>query len=217
MPVWDGIVTDEEAARMAAEWGRGDSEAAGLGERPALLVVDMTYAFVDDRFPLGYGKTGWPCANAIERVLGPARERGIPVLFSCGQHANNRAERGRWKSAGRTPDGVDVDPNEIVPPLRPRPDESVVRKRRPSAFFGTELASLLIYHGVDTVVLTGMVTSGCVRATAVDAFSYNFRVVVPEECVADRLHTSHAVTLFDLQMKYADVLQVTEVEAQLRK
>lgn len=217
MPVWDGIITDEEATRMAAEWGRGDRDEVSLGERPALLVVDMAYAFVDDRFPLGYGKTGWPCAAAIERFLTLSRNRGLPVLFSCGQHARNGAERGRWKSAGRTADDADVDPNEIVAPLRPQPDETVVRKRRPSAFFGTELASLLVYHRIDTVILTGMVTSGCVRATAVDAFSYNFRVIVPEECVADRMHTSHAVTLFDLQMKYADVVSLSEVEAELTR
>lgn len=91
----------------------------------------------------------------------------------------------------------------------------MVRKRRPSAFFGTELASLLVHHRVDTVVLCGMVTSGCVRATAVDAFSHGLRVVIPEECVADRVRLPHAVALFDIDMKYGDVRPAADVVAAL--
>lgn len=208
---WDGVVPAEELATMDARWGR----AQGMGARPALLIVDMTWAFVDDRFPLGHGATGQPCARAIRGLRTVARERGIPVVYSAGLPSGNPAERGLWKSAGRQPDPGLPDPNEIVPELAPEAGETVVRKRRPSAFFGTELASLLIYHGVDTVILTGMVTSGCVRATAVDAFSHNLRVVVPEECVADRIAVSHAVALFDIHMKYGDVLPAAEVAAAL--
>ncbi len=89
----------------------------------------------------------------------------------------------------------------------------MVTKSKPSAFFGTPLASMLTYLGVDTLVVTGMVTSGCVRATVVDAFSHNYRVVVPIECVADRSATSHQVNLFDMDMKYADVLPLADVLA----
>jgi len=91
----------------------------------------------------------------------------------------------------------------------------VITKTKPSAFFGTPLASILTYLGIDTIVLGGMVTSGCVRATVIDAFSHNYRVIVPLECVADRSPTSHEVNLFDIDMKYADVLPLAEVLAHL--
>ena len=96
--------------------------------------------------------------------------------------------------------------NEVVEPIAPRDGEPVIPKTFPSAFFGTDLLSYLVYANADTIILTGMVTSGCVRSTAIDAFSYNYRVIIPEECVADRGQTSHKVALFDLHMKYADVV-----------
>src|SRR3972149_2425204 len=165
MPAWEGIVPPEDLVEMEREWGHSQ----GFGEQPALLVVDMTHAFVDDRFPLGYGKTGWPCVAAIKQLLSLARQKGLPIFFSGGLPVSNPAEKGLWKSSGRPlPEGL-PDPNAIVEELQPLASETVIRKRRPSALFGTELASLLIFHRVDTIVLTGMVTSGCVRATAVDA------------------------------------------------
>jgi maleamate amidohydrolase len=208
MPAWDDVIPPEDLEALGAEWGR----SRGMGDRPALLIVDMTRAFADERFPLGCA-SGPACAAAIAPLLAAARETSMPVVFTGGMPSLNPAERGLWKSSGRSPDPELGDPHEIVPELAPAPDESVVRKRRPSAFFGTELASLLAFHGVDTVVLCGMVTSGCVRATAVDAFSHNLRVVVPEECVADRARVPHAVALFDIQMKYGDVVPAAEVLA----
>jgi len=213
MAAWDDVIPPEDRGELGREWGR----AQGMGENPALLIVDMTNAFVDDRFPLGCGRAGRPCAEAIAALLAVARARGLPVIYSAGLPSANSAERGLWKSSGRPPDPELPDPHEIVAPLAPRAGESIVRKRRPSAFFGTELASLLIHHRADTVVICGMVTSGCVRATAVDAFSHNLRVVVPEECVADRARVPHAVALFDIHMKYGDVLPAAEVGAQLER
>lgn len=213
MPAWDDVIPPEDRRELEREWGRSH----GLGRHPALLVVDMTHAFVDDRFPLGHSATGRPCAEAIAPLLSTARARRLPVIYSAGLPSRNPAERGLWKSSGRPPEAGLPDPHEIVPVLAPEQHESVVRKRRPSAFFGTELASLLIHHRVDTVVLCGMVTSGCVRATAVDAFSHNLRVVVPEECVADRARVPHAVALFDIHMKYGDVLPAADVRAQLER
>jgi maleamate amidohydrolase len=105
--------------------------------------------------------------------------------------------------------------HEIADTIKPEPKDIVVTKSKPSAFFGTPLASMLVYLGVDTLVVTGMVTSGCVRATVIDAFSHNYRVIVPLECVADRSPTSHQVNLFDIDMKYADVLPLADVLAHL--
>jgi len=210
MAVWDEFVPAEDRA-ASGEWGR---RAQGIGERPALLVVDVNNAFVDDRFPLGIAG-GWEVADRIGELVGIARGAGIPVIYTTGMPTANDAERGRWKSTPHAPDPRLPDPHAIVPAVAPLEHESVVRKRRPSGFFGTELASLLIHHQADTVILTGLVTSGCVRATAVDAFSHNFRVIVPEECVGDRSRVSHAVSLFDVHMKYGDVVPVAEVASAL--
>lgn len=211
MPAWDNVIPAEDLKVMAKEWGK----SRGFGLQPAVLVIDMTYTFLDDRFPQGYGKTGWPCVAAIRQLLEVARRMQLPIFFSGSLPVRNPAEKGLWKFSGRQlPPGL-PDPHRIVPDLEPLPGETVIRKRRPSAFFGTELASLLTFHRVDTVIVTGMVTSGCVRATVVDAFSQNLRVIVPEECVADRAQIPHAVNLFDIQMKYGDVMPLTAILAAL--
>jgi nicotinamidase-related amidase len=214
MAVWDDLFTaDDLAGYTKAGW----AEPRALGQRPGIVVVDMSYAFVDDRFPTGWGATGWPCATAIRRLLDVARPLGVPVFYSTGKLAHNPAERGRWKGSSTALGVQDPEAHVIVPEIAPRDDESVVTKRYPSAFFGTELASLLTHHQVDTLIVTGMVTSGCVRATVVDAFSYNYIVVVPEECVADRGVLPHKLNLFDIHMKYGDVLPLDSVLDYLRQ
>lgn len=209
---WDGIIPQQDLEVMEVE-ARADQ---GIGVSPAVIVVDMTRAFVDDAYPLGYGATGGPCAEAIAHLLAVARSMQIPVMYSAGLDSANAAERGRWKSPNsRAGERMLPEPNAVVPILEPQHGESIVRKRRPSAFFGTELASLLVYHQIDTLVVTGMTTSGCVRATVIDAFSHNFRVIVPHECVADRAQISHAVTLFDIHARYGDVMATADLEAAL--
>ena len=187
------------------------------GERPALLIVDMTLSFVDSAYPTGWSPTGWPAVRSAARLLEAARSNDVPVYFSKAfpeaDHVPIRGQQGLWKKSqsqtanpGQTPGDV------IVDELKPRPGEIVIHKqRKPSAFFGTTLATDLIADRVDTVVLAGMTTSGCVRASAIDAFQSNFHVLVVEEACADRSQISHSVTLFDLHMKYADV--VTERDA----
>ncbi len=207
MAVWDDLFTPEDLEG----YRKGGFDAPRpLGERPAIVVVDMTHAFVDDRYPTGWSLTGEPCAAAIRRLLDIARPRGVPVFYTTGQYPANRAERGRWKHSD-TSIPVPPEAHEVWPTVAPLPTETVLPKRYPSGFFGTDLASLLTFHGVDTLIVTGMVTSGCVRATVVDAFSNNYIVVVPEECVADRGVLPHKVNLFDIQMKYGDVLPLEQV------
>src|ERR1043166_59705 len=142
-----------------AGWGKGHmGRRVGFGVRPAILVVDMTRAFTEDRFPLGCAAAGAPCARAI-------RTRYDAFVAD--------AEWGRWldKGTGAEPDSLmrGREAHEIADLLKPRVSDLVVTKTKPSAFFGTALASMLIYLGVDTLIVTGMVTSGCVRATVVDA------------------------------------------------
>ena len=186
----------------------------GLGERPALLVVDMTRGFVEDRFRTGWEETGVPCARHIQALLDVVRRYPIPVFFTKPMQATTIVERGLWV---RALPGVTTFPPqppdafEIYPLLKPAAGEVVVEKQKPSAFFGTALHAMLTYQRVDTLIVTGMVTSGCVRATVNDAFSANFRCIVPIECVADRAQLSHEVNLADMSVKYADVLPVAAV------
>lgn len=188
-----------------------DNGEVGAGVRPALLVCDMTNAFVDERWSTGCGDAARECVRNVVELLAIARSAGVPVAYSRGNRWGSKAELGRWKSGGPRlldPSAADLDPNAIYPDVAPIDGEAVVIKSKPSMFFGSHLSSVLNYHEVDTVVVTGLVTSGCVRATVVDAFSFNYRVVVPEQAVADRSPLSHKVNLLDMAVRYADVVPV---------
>lgn len=215
--IWEDAIAPEDRVfleRMAVE---EDRPRERWGARPALLIIDMSYGFVTDEYPHGFARTGVPCAQNIARLLAAGRAAGIPIIWTTGQARGPRvAEAGRWKHSKKAHSVTLKDDRfyEIVAELRPNPEaacEHVLIKSKPSGFWGTEMDGLLTYYNCDTVIVTGMVTSGCVRATAVDAFSHNFITIVPEECVADRVQTSHKVTLFDLNMKYADVVGMAEV------
>ncbi len=209
MAIWDDVVPKEEQ-ELYERGGWGGT--VGYGRRPALLVVDMYRAFVDPAYP--YSSPSAPATlRAIQPLLAAARAAECPVFFFKARRRTIPAERGRWKTTAVNSQPIMADPAayEIVPELAPRPTESVIVKSAPSAFHGTDLVSYLIFHNVDTVIVTGTVTSGCVRDTVLDAFNYSFRVIVPVEAVCDRGATSHKVTLFDLHMKYADVVPMAGV------
>lgn len=213
MPIWDDVIPpDERALYDRGGWGG----VAGFGQRPALLVVDMYTAFVDPAYP--FSSPDAPQAVAqIRRLLDQARSSGMPVFFSRAQRARTASERGRWKAAAmQYPIMANPEAYQIVADLAPLPTEIVVVKTAPSAFHGTNLISHLVFHNIDMVIVTGTVTSGCVRATVVDAFSCGFRVVVPAECVYDRGRTSHKVALWDIYTRYGDVLPAAEVSAYMR-
>lgn len=200
-------VPEEDRRTMVEKGGYGDS--VGFGESVALLIVDMTREFVEDRYPNGYAETGKPAAESIDQLHQVATESGIRAYFSRALKGTE-LERGRWNdTAGETE--FDDEMTEITPELTPAADDVVFGKYKPSAFFGTQLESLLNQDGIDTLIVTGMTTSGCVRASVVDAFSYNYRVIVPEECTADRSQISHEISLFDMDMKYADVRSLDDV------
>lgn len=214
MAIWDDVVPPEERALYErGGWGG----VAGFGRKPALLVVDMYTAFVDPAYP--FSSPDAPAAVAqIRQVLDQARASGMPVLFSRAQRARTASERGRWKAAAmQYPIMANPEAYQIVPDLAPLPTEVVVVKTAPSAFHGTNLISHLVFHSIDTVIVTGTVTSGCVRATVVDAFSDGFRVIVPQECVYDRSQTSHKVALWDIYTRYGDILPVADVLAYMRR
>lgn len=219
-PIVVAYIPDIIPADERQRYAKGNmGKRVGWGARPALLVVDMTRAFTEDRFPLGCAAAAAPCISAIRALLDAARTGRLPVFFTRYADFAADAEWGRWldKGTGAEPHSLMRSPeaHEIADALKPASGEVVLVKTKPSAFFGTPLASQLTYLGVDTVVVTGMVTSGCVRATVIDAFSHNLRVIVPVEGVADRSAVSHQVNLFDMDMKYADVEPLGEVLAHL--
>jgi nicotinamidase-related amidase len=211
---WDDVIP--AADRAAFERGElAGARTIDVGVRPALIVVDMTVEFVDSTYPTGWSETGYPAAECLSRLLSVARSAGLPVFFTKGWPTSapptTPGELGLWKhgSGDTVADSSPHSGDVIVPQLAPASGEVVINKgSKPSAFFGTPLASLLTYLRVDTTIVTGMTTSGCVRATAVDAFQHNYRVLIPHECCADRSQVSHKVSPFDLHMKYADVVSL---------
>jgi len=218
---WDGIISEEEQrAYRAAGFGK----PTGFGRRPGLLIIDVQYRTVGTRpmpfweaikeFPTSCGEVGWKAVVHIERLLKLFRANGWPVLYP---HVAPKEQFDAGRVADKVPALMGVAPKgyEFVAEVAPLPGDTLVPKKHPSAFFGTPLASYLIGLGVDTIVASGCTTSGCVRGTVVDAFSYNFRCVVPADAVYDRTPTVHQANLFDLGQKYADVMTTDDVVAHL--
>ena len=197
------------ARRIYSQSGIGSR--TGFGLRPALVVVDLQNGFTDPACPVGGDLTD--VLEATARLLEVARGRGIPVAYTAvGFHATG-SDGAAWlrKMPGLAGLVAGAHWCEIDPRVQPREDEPVWVKRASSAFFSTPLQTFLIGHGVDTLIVTGCVTSGCVRATVVDAVSYGYRVIVPEECVGDRADGPHTWNLFDIDSKYGDVEPLARV------
>ena len=193
-------------AHLEGFGGRG-----GLGRRPALVVVDMTLGFTDPESPLACDLEG-PVEN-IARLLGAARRAGVPVVFTTVAYK----ESDKLTAAAfidKVPALLTLEAGgrwaEIDPRIAPRSSEPVLNKLFASGFFGTPLGALLTAAGVDTLVITGASTSGCVRATAVDALQHGFRPVVPREAVGDRNPDAHEANLYDIDAKYGDVVPAQE-------
>jgi nicotinamidase-related amidase len=192
--------------------GRG-----GFGEHPALIVVDMSTAFTDPSSPLACDLDD--AIHDLARVLAAARAReGMPVVFTTVAYGERERVSAR-ALLRKMSAALVVEPGspwtEIDPRLAPRAGEPVITKVFPSAFFGTTLASYLIAERCDSVIVTGAATSGCVRATVVDAVSHGFQVVVPRGAVGDRLPSAHEANLADIDLKYGDVMSTDEVVALL--
>jgi maleamate amidohydrolase len=201
-------MSDEEARRVYAEAGLG--QRVTLGKRPAVLVVDFSCGFTDPA--CGVGSDLSDAVEATARLLRVARERGVPVIFTTIAFEASLADGGLWLQ--KMPGLADLQAGgpwvEIDPRLERREHETVVVKKGASAFFGTNLSAILVSRGIDTVVLCGATTSGCVRATAVDLLQNGFPALVPRECVGDRARAPHDANLFDIQAKYADVVALED-------
>lgn len=190
---------------------QGFGHSSGFGQRPAIVVVDFVVGFADpDKY--GGGNIGEAIART-EGLLAAARERDTPIAYTRIVYAPDGSDAGAFclKVPGLEKFTEDHPDGQIVPELEPARGDFVVRKTQPSAFFGTNLAPWLVSRGADTVIVTGCTTSGCVRATVVDAMSWNYRVVVASDGVGDRALGPHEANLFDMRQKYADVLTCAEI------
>ena len=206
-------MTDRQAPQSDEEFfkERGFGLRIGFGERPALIVIDMLKAFTDAEMMLGSNLDDE--IEATKPLLDVAHERGIPVLFSTVMYEDaDLKDAGIWAlkqkgvvtlRAGTT--GVEVDDR-----LDFRDGDTLLSKKYASCFFGTDLVPRLMAHQVDTLIITGCTTSGCVRATAVDACQTGFRPMVVREAVGDRSEAAHDQSLFDLDAKYADVVTLED-------
>jgi maleamate amidohydrolase len=200
-------------ADLAANYAKAYDNRIGFGKKPALVLIDFVQAYFEPESPL-YAGVDDALASAL-RIRSAARDKGMPVILTGVVLHPSGLDGGRFfqkakplacftagNPLGAWPEG-----------LQPYPDEFVVSKQYPSAFFGTSLASLLTSMGVDNVILTGLTTSGCVRATCVDAMSHGFITTVVRDACGDRHSAPHEANLFDMNAKYADVVSEPEIVA----
>ena len=220
---WDGVVSeaDLEVYRRA-----GFGRTGGLGKRPVLLVIDVQDRTVGNTpkpileslqdYPTSCGEYGWRAVSQIEKLVQVFRRHKLPIIYPS---IAPKTPRDMGRFANKMPSAPQDNPKafEIVESIAPAPDDIILYKHFSSAFFGTALATHLVRLGADSLVLTGCTTSGCVRATAVDACSLDYRIVVPEDAVYDRGQVSHAVNLFDIANKYADVVPTAEAVQMVEK
>jgi len=220
---WDGVISEEEQrAYHAAGFGR----PSGIGRRPALIIIDVQYRTTGTtpkpyweaikEYPTSCGELAWAAMANIAVLLAEFRRNGWPVLYPHVAPKNKATDSGRL--AEKVPAIMDIPARGYQFPaeIAPREGDVLIPKKHPSAFFATPLASHLIDLGADTLVVTGCSTSGCVRGSVMDGFAYNFKCVVPHDAVYDRSATSHAVNLWDMASKYADVATTAEVVEMLR-
>lgn len=189
----------------------------GFGAKPAIVVVDFAYGWTDEAYAGGSARLDGP-VEVTARLLSAGRSKGVPIIYTTSPWRPTSGDQ-PFKSAADKSEGFrqwDERACRIDERVAPQPADLVIEKENASAFFGTHLASYLIQHGVDTLLITGCSTSACIRATATDAKSYRFRPIVVRECVGDRSAVAHVWTLFDIQARFADVRGMEEVLEYLR-
>jgi len=223
--IWDKFLTDRDK-RVFETSGYGRRQ--GFGKRPSLIIVDVNYAFCGEapepilqsikKWPNSCGEDAYVALPYIRTLRDKAHEKGIPVIYTTGVRRADNWDAGswRWKNSRdgesvRTVTALGIAGDEIHAMVAPGPKDLICYKQKPSGFFGTNLASYLTLLGCDSIVIAGTTTSGCVRATVVDAFSLNYRVAISEEGCFDRCQASNAVNLCDMHAKYADVTQTAEL------
>jgi maleamate amidohydrolase len=225
--IWDKFLTERDKQVFKAA---GYDTLADWGERPVLLVIDVNYAFTGEQpLPIlesikkwrnSCGVEGWAAIPVLQQLIEASRRKGIPVIYTTGTSRPDKWNRGGWLWKNRrvleeptieNNSKPGLDGNVIVDEIAPSPQDIVVRKEKASAFSGTPMTSYLQLLNSDSVIVTGTTTSGCVRATVLDAFAQNFRCTVVEDGCFDRSEASHAINLCDMHAKYANVLPSNNV------
>lgn len=223
--VWDKFLTEtDQAIARAGVFGL----RAGFGARPVILVIDVTWGVTGHksepilesikRWSISCGENAWKALPAIKALILAGRAKGIPVIYTAGSRFRcDGWDAGSWNwklgpIVDDSPDAepVSVDGYAINDEIKPGPRDILIVKHKPSAFHATPLNSFLTLFGADSLIVVGGITSGCVRATVLDAFNENYRVAIIEEGCFDRFEASHAMSLFDLHAKYADVVGIDE-------
>jgi maleamate amidohydrolase len=223
-PIWNKFLTERDKAVFG---NSGYGARQGFGKRPALIIIDVNWAFCGDkrepilesikRWRNSCGEDAWDALPYIKKLIDKCHDKGVPVIYTTGVRREDNWDTGSWgwknsrNSEDKSVPVPNLDANEIAAPIAPGPKDIVVLKQKPSGFFGTNMASYLTLLGCDSVIVVGTTTSGCVRATVVDAFSLNYRVTLAEEGCFDRSEASHAVSLCDMHAKYADVVSTAEI------
>jgi nicotinamidase-related amidase len=223
--IWRDLLSSEDLARIdAGKFAR----RSGVGNAPAIVVIDVQNYMIGPvgvegyEYPSSCGTVGLRATERISALLLAGRRHRLPIFYTRFEVARDGSDIGVY---GRKREMVNSEGwclagsfgSQIADRVAPEPGEIILVKKKPSGFFGTPLLPLLIDRGVDTVIVVGGSTSVCVRATAVDAASFNFRVVVPADCVFDRFEISHRTTLFDLDRQHADVLWSSDLVDLLAK
>jgi nicotinamidase-related amidase len=216
-------ISGKTARQMYEEARRTTRPRFGFGEKAAVVNIDLQKAYTSvGEFVTAY-ETDPRQMEYVNQLATLARERRLPVVWTYVAYMDSGEDAGVWGTRTNTPDSLqnikvgsrraELDDRLVVD----RRADVILNKRMASAFQETNLASLLVWHKVDTIIVTGGSTSGCVRATVVDGLSRGYRMLVPEECVADKHESPHFANLYDMLLKYADVLPVAEVIDGLRK
>ena len=216
--IWEDLVTERDKTVIKkGGWGK----SRGLGTRPCLMIIDPQYNYVgddkpileqQDQWPTGCGSEAWVGVRKIKGLIDLCRSKKVPVVYTRQVQKRTLAFDGFTKKAQRRGDSFleGHKGTQIVDEIAPLDEDVIVDKSYGSAFYGTPMVSYLNGLRVDSILMTGGTTSGCVRATVVDAITRNYNVAVIEDCVFDRIETSHKIALFDMWMKYCDVISLEE-------
>jgi maleamate amidohydrolase len=216
MREWEAFVPEEERKIYEKAGYKGKEK---YGVNPALLIIDVITGFTGtkpmpvldaiDEFPTSCGQVAWDALPKIKELLHACRDAGVPVIYSTSD-PDFKAAFGNATKRGVDKTDFEKLAVEFPEMIKPRDNEFIVRKARASAFFGTHLITYLVRKNIDCLLVAGTSTCGCVRGTVLDGYSFGYPVFVVEECVFDRSRTSHLVNLFEMNAKYASVIQLAE-------
>ena len=229
--IWVKFLTERDKQVLNSS---GYGARAGFGKKPALLIIDVNYNFCGDRrepilesmkrYPNSCGEGAWEALPVIQKLTAAARKKKIPIIYSTGDSRTDGWDLGGWTwknvraheiQESPTLRGISRDGNDIMDEIAPEPQDIVIRKLKPSAFHGTPLVGFLNHLGADSLIITGTTTSGCVRATVIDAFSLNLRTTIAVDGCFDRFESSHAVNLYDMDAKYSNIVSSAEIIAHM--